>query len=118
MGKLDYPSDDGRVQEMQEAARRIAAESGTLPTHGLPSPYQFRTWADWLHRDPELLYFHDGGWYFAYCPMHDKERRAYQDDNVGGAMINFDKGVLRCLADPACHSPQRVVSLVNIARHA
>ena len=76
-----------------------------VPEQFLPSDYQRGLWAS-------LIIEGDGtdvdGFWHAFCPLHDK----HHDPEKPSALINFQKGVMKCLGDPCCHKG-RAISLTN-----
>ena len=67
--------------------------------------------SQWWHLVIHDLGVDPDGWWYGWCPLHDKE----QDREVITGMYQFRAGVLRCLGEPPCHAPKRAMSLVNVA---
>ncbi len=92
---------------MTEETNSIAELLADVPVWALPSKWQwnqFQDWVDWESGcDPN-------GNFNGSCVIHDKKKE------MTSAVYNFDRGVLRCQADPSCHAPKRSMSLVNALR--
>ena len=77
------------------------------PEHFLPTKHQhekFGDFVDWSEGCGD-----DGQWLGA-CPLHDPQRLGHT------ATYSFDRGIMRCQGDPACHAPKRAMSLHNVLK--
>jgi hypothetical protein len=77
-----------------------------VPEEYFPNEYQSNLWS-------QQVIVADGtdeeGYWHGWCPLHDNEN----DPEVPSALINFQKGVLKCLGEPCCHEG-RAISLQNV----
>jgi hypothetical protein len=77
------------------------------PIQFLPTKRQFAEFSDCV--DWSEGCGQDGLW-LGSCPLHDPGRNGHS------ATYSFDRGVLRCQGDPACHAPKRAMSLNNVLK--
>jgi RimJ/RimL family protein N-acetyltransferase len=77
------------------------------PEHFLPTKRQQHHFGDFVEWSEGCG---DDGQWLGSCPIHDPDRKGTS------ATFAFDRGIMRCQADPSCHAPKRAMSLSNVLK--